>query len=189
MKAKRIRQFAAALLVAVATVACAQSAPGKEDPKARLAKAEAMFQERCKKAGVFIHRTAENVEGILLMKLRSQGINYGDQFRMDDPYGSDVSGQGYITNFLLGRTAKGSLVYTNVATPGYRYAEAVDPKDGKRYRYTGSRKTVGRKDATAPNIRAAVTRDPNYDLNNYAFVLDKVHALGAPPRYGVTYDD
>ncbi len=74
MKARSIRQLAAALLAAIATAACSQAG---DDPKARLAKAEAMFAERCKKAGVFIHRTAENVEGVFLMKLRPKEINYG----------------------------------------------------------------------------------------------------------------
>jgi hypothetical protein len=72
---------------------------------------------------------------------------------------------------------------------GYRYIEALDPKDGKRYRYTGSMKVVGTKDATAPNIQLRLKRDPNYDLNNYEFRLDRVPAPGSAPRYGVTYDD
>jgi hypothetical protein len=53
--------------------------------RARYEKAEAMFRERCKKAGEFIYRTAENVEGIFLLKLRPDDINYRDQYRMDDP--------------------------------------------------------------------------------------------------------
>ena len=77
----------------------------------RLAKAEAMFAERCKKAGVFIHRMAENVEGVFLMRLRPKEINFGDQYRLDDPYGDDIGGDGYFANFLYGRTAKGSLNY------------------------------------------------------------------------------
>ena len=83
MTTKSIRQFAAALLAATALTAWAQGTSAKEDPKARLAKAEAMFAERCKKAGEFIHHTAENVEGIFLMKLRPDRINFGDQYRMD----------------------------------------------------------------------------------------------------------
>ena len=30
--------------------------------------------------------------------------------------------------------------------PGYRWVEVVDPKDGQRYRYTGSKKITGKKD-------------------------------------------
>ena len=135
MNAKRTRQLAA-LLLAAATVACAQTLAAKEDPKARLAKAEAMFAERCKKSGFFIHRTAENVEGILLMKIRPDGINYGEQYRMDDPYGADVGGDGYIRAFLKGRNEAGSVADNGLASKGYRYVEAIDEKDGKRYGIT-----------------------------------------------------
>ncbi|MBL8450517.1 MAG: hypothetical protein JNM32_11450 [Dechloromonas sp.] len=165
------------------------SLPAADDAKTRLQKAEALFQERCKTAGEFIHRTADNVEGLFLMKLRPNRINYQDQFAMDDPYGNDIGGDGYIINFLRGRNAKGSLVDQGNSTNGYRYVEAVDPNDGKRYRYTGSMKIVGRKDASAPNIQVELKRNPNYDLNNYAFMLDRVHTTDQPLRYGVTYDD
>ena len=50
-------------------------------------------------------------------------------------------------------------------------------------------KVVGKKDPTAFNIKLALSKDPNYDLNNYAFVLDKIPASEPAPRYGVTYDD
>ena len=41
-----------------------------------------------------IHKTVENVEGVYLLKIRPRGINYGDQFKLDDPYGSDLGGLG-----------------------------------------------------------------------------------------------
>ena len=187
---QRIRQLAAVLFAVTALTACAQTPPAQEDPKGRLAKAEAMFAERCKKAGVFIHRTAENVEGVFLMKLRSDRINFGEQYRMDDPYGSDTGDAGYIKHFLRGRTAKGSISNnSDIVSKGYRYVEALDEKDGKRYRYTGSMKAIGKMDVTAFNVQIELKRNPNYDLNIYAFVLDKVPAIGPAPRYGVTYDD
>jgi hypothetical protein len=68
--------------------------------RARYKIAEAMFQERYKKAGEFIYRTAENVEGVFLLKLRPKGINYGDQYRMDDPYGRDLGCEGYILRLV-----------------------------------------------------------------------------------------
>ncbi len=151
MNAKRIRQLAA-LLLAAATVACAQTPAAKEDPKTRLAKAEAMFAERCKKAGEFIHRTAENVEGVILMKIRPNDINYGDQYKLDDPYGRDLGGDGYILNFLRGfETRQAQFAPGSPSRYGYNYVEALDPKDGKRYRYTGSMKVVGRKNPNTPN--------------------------------------
>lgn len=189
MNARLIRQLAATLLVAITLVACAQTPPAKEDPKARLAKAEAMFAERCKKAGVFIHRTAENVEGIFLMKLRPKEINFGQQFRLDDPYGLDVGGEGLINSFLRGRNKHGSLAFEALVSNGYRYVDAIDEKDGKRYRYTGGMKVVGRKDINAKGVQRELELNPNYDLNNYAFILDKIPAPDPAPRYGVTYDD
>ena len=170
----------------------AKKPPEKESFKERLAKAEAMFQERCKTAGEKIHRTVENVEGIFLLKLRPGRINYGDQFAMTDPYGDDLGGDGYIGMFVRGSyqaNTRGPSAPGSPPRVGYGYVEVIDLKDGKRYRYTGARKVVGKKDASSYNNQVELKRNPNYDLNIYAFVLDKTPASGAPPRYGVTYDD
>ena len=164
------------IVTACAVAGWTQSALAREDARARLAKAEAMFAERCKTAGEKIYRTAENVEGIFLMKIRPKEINYGDQFKMDDPYGRDVGGDGYLMNFLLGRDPRGSIVEKGQVRNGYTYVEAVDQKDGKRYRYTGR--------MDQPSLR-----DKRYGEWVREFVLDKVPAPGLTPRYGVTYDD
>jgi hypothetical protein len=121
------------LLAACASTGTAQNAPTREDGRARFVTAEAMFAERCQKSGEFIHRTAENVEGVFLMKLRPNEINYGDQFKLDDPYGSDLGGDGYIKNFLRGYETR-QAQFAPGAPPrlGYHYVEALDPKDGKR---------------------------------------------------------
>ncbi|MBK6906544.1 MAG: hypothetical protein IPH08_05500 [Rhodocyclaceae bacterium] len=94
------------LLIAAALLnGCTATAQQKpESASTRLATAEAMFAERCKKAGVFIHRTAENVEGVFLLKLRPEGINYRDQFATTDPYGRDMTGNGYIKSFCVEAT-------------------------------------------------------------------------------------
>lgn len=184
---KRRNLFAvalAALLISTSALA--------EDAKARLAKAEAMFQERCKKAGEFIYRTAENVEGILLLKLRSGEINRGGQYVMDDPYGRDLRSDGYIETFLRGSFQANTTGTGRPGSPqyiGYLYVDVLDPNDGKRYRYTGGMKVVGRKDVNAKGVQMALERNPSYDLNIYRFLLDKVPAPDPAPRYGVTYDD
>jgi hypothetical protein len=152
-----------------------------ESYRARYKIAEAMFQERCKKAGVFIHRTAENVEGIFLLKLRPKGINYRDQYRMDDPYGSDFDGDGYIESFLRKRDENGS--FNVITVGGYRYVDAVDPKDGKQYRYTGGMKEV------THTKSITMGGDGKTKFKTIDFVLDKVLAPDPAPRYGVTYDD
>ena len=48
--------------------------------KVRYDKAKALFDERCKTAGEKIYRTVENVEGVLLMKVRPEEINFSDQY-------------------------------------------------------------------------------------------------------------
>ena len=99
----------------------------------------------------------------------------------------------YIGTFLVGKDKNGHFRETHepnpIVSPGYRYIEAVDPKDGKRYRYTGSIKVVGRKLESAPNVQVELSRNPNYDLNIYGFVVDRDRAPHQAPRYGVTYDD
>lgn len=160
--------------------------------RARLSEANARFAERCKTAGEKIYKTVEGVEGVMLLKLRPTDYSPYKQDAVD-PYGEDFDWKNtdvYVGTFLWGRDAKGILVEkTPAEKPGYRYAEAIDPKDGKRYRYTASMKVVGQKDANAPNIKSELQRNPNFDLNNYAFTLDKTLATGPQPRYGVTYDD
>jgi hypothetical protein len=187
------------VLLAIAGIAISGYVQKKQEAKAqteaskeRLQKAEALFAERCKTVGEKIHRTVEDVEGIYLLKLRPQGINRGAQFEMDDPYGRDLGGDGYIQSFTRGffqANTKGTPAPGSPPRIGYLYVEAVDPVDGKRYRYTGGVKAVGKKDITAPNVKLELDRNPQYDINIYAFVMDKVAAPGDPPRYGVTYDD
>ena len=185
----RITKLLALLLSAGLLGACG-SGPRVAQPSERQAKAMAMWQERCKTAGEKIYRTVEGVEGIYLMKVRTT-TNFGDQFELDDPYGRDSMGDTYLLNFLRGfyhqrneKTISGEPPRT-----GYAYVEAIDPKDGQRYRYTAAKTAVRKMDATAPNVQVDLKRDPNFDLNIYEFLLAKVPAPGLAPRYGVTYDD
>jgi hypothetical protein len=176
----------AALSLTLTFVSPALRADAPKPPvQERLANAEALFKERCQTAGEKIYRTADKVEGIFLMKLRPNDINFGDQYKMDDPYGSDLGGEGYITSFV-----KGSFQANTSGTPapgspprlGYRYVDALDPQDGKRYRYTGTVREVTR------NSSPLIGGDGKPFTTN-AFVLDKTLATGPQPRYGVTYDD
>lgn len=195
MNARRIQQLAPAFLIGMTLAAWMKAPQAKEDPKARLAKAEAMFAERCKKSGEFIHRTAEKIEGVFLLKVR-MSHNHGDQYRMSDPYGHDSTKDEYFKSFFLepmlqANKHQSSEMLERIRSDyrGYRYVEAIDETDGKRYRYTGSMKAVRRMDVTAKGVQMALERNPNFDLNIYDFVLDKVPASGPAPRYGVTYDD
>lgn len=144
------------------------------------------FNMRCKSAGEKISRTVDDVEGIFLMKLRPSKINYSNQFELDDPYGRDLGGEGYIESFLRGSfqaNTTGTSAPGSPARIGYVYVEALDPMDGKRYRYTGSIKDVEVKSS------ALMGEDGNRTFVTRKYVLDKVLLPGPAPRYGVTYDD
>jgi hypothetical protein len=167
----------ATLALATASPLFINSASAAESPQERLSKAEAMFQERCKTAGEKIYRTVESVEGIFLLKLRPNEINYGDQFRMDDPYGRDLGGEGYIMSFIRGfETRQTQFAPGSPSRFGYHHVEAIDPIDGKRYRYKG-------------RLEEPWLQDKRFLKGYTRFVLDKVLTSDPPPRYGVTYDD
>jgi hypothetical protein len=182
---KRINLFvlmlAALLFVVFPGCSVWESKQDQEAARARYQKAEAMFQERCKKSGVFIYRTAENVEGIFLLKLRPREINYRDQYKMDDPYGNDISGDGYIQTFLQARKGYWNLEVLKVG--GYYYVDAIDLQDGKRYRYTGNIKEVSHTSSIL------IGGDGKTIFKRREFVLDKISAPDPVPRYGVTYED
>ena len=175
--------WAAMALLLTCSAACTRAEPERAkqqaEAKARQETAMRMWKERCEaKAGVKIYRTVDDVDGIFLMKIRTF-TNYGDQFAMNDPYGHDAYGDIYILNFLKGfyhqRTDQ-PKVPGSPLREGFKYVEAIDPKDGVRYRYTG-------------RIDQPWLRDKRYGEWVRDFVLDKSPATGSPPRYGVTYDD
>ncbi|WP_271462764.1 hypothetical protein [Acidovorax sp. NCPPB 4044] len=183
--------------VGTAAAGSAQATKAQQQPlKERQRIAAEMFRDRCKKAGVFIHRTVEGVEGVFLMKLRPKGVNYGNQYELSDPYGADLmGGDGYILSFLKGyfqaTTKQGPNRPPDApADPiGYAYVEAVDLEDGVRYRYTGTVKATRKMKADAPNVQLELRRNPNFDLNIYDYVLERTPSRAPRPRYGVTYDD
>ncbi|MDA8452794.1 hypothetical protein M5C97_24630 [Acidovorax sp. NCPPB 3859] len=161
-----------------APVSKAQQQPLKERQRI----AGEMFRERCKKAGVFIHRTVEDVEGVFLMKIRPKEINFGNQYLLDDPYGRDLGGDAYIKSFLRGhfqhdtKPDKNRPLDAPTDPLGYEYVEAIDPSDGLRYRYTGS-------------IVEPWQNDKSYLKGYTKFVLNRSLSNSTRPRYGIAYDD
>ena len=158
-----------------------------DESQSRLADAMALFAERCKTAGERIFRTVDNVEGVVWMKWReetSNADNYADQWKLNDPYGNDCGGEDCIAALLRvsegqDRNPEGAKRYS----AGYRYVEAVDPRDSLRYRYRAALKldleSVQReKESGAPpaayQFRFKMDRDPIEAFN---------------VRYGITWDD
>lgn len=171
-----LRQLSVLLFViCVGGCAAESSAPERQN---RLTKAEAMFAELCRYSGEKIYRSVSDVDGIVLLKLRPEAINFDNQFAMDDPYGSDLGGEGYIESFVRGSFQTNYRGRPQDGPPriGYSFVDVIDPVKHQRIRYTG-------------HIERPGLTDQRY-LNDYTrFVLDHEITKAAAPRYGVTYDD
>ncbi len=172
------RKFFFALLFTGFLSGCATEA-STTNAKERLAMARALFAKRCETAGEKIYRKVDDVEGIFILKLRPDDPNSGNQFALDDPYGRDLGGIDYIQSFIRGSyQASVTDIKKEELRPrlGYLYADAIDPKDGFRYRYTG-------------HIEEPWQKDKSYLEGYRRFVLNKSLASGKIPQFGVTYDD
>lgn len=118
----------------------------------RYAKAKALFEERCKTAGVVIRRTVTDVEGIELTKIR-QPIPWGGREYFDPMYPEaalavEYRGNDYINQFLMTESIdwrnpgkRGNLNPPDFDTGsryplkrGYRFVEFISPEDGRRIR-------------------------------------------------------
>ena len=153
--------------------------------RAEEAAADARMAELCKSSGEFIHRRAENVEGVFLMKLRPPTEYPDDRWKneraaatsarerekwKEDPFGYYMDGWdggrgSYLKAFLSPLSQSPPYSY-------YSYVDLIDPADGKRYRYSGHLivEKGGSKKKFALNRREVT--------------------LGMPlPRYGVTFND
>ena len=205
----------AAALLALALSACAQSpqtaerqTAEREATQARMTDGKTLFNEKCATvAGEKIYRKVENVEGLLLMKVRPDrgDVELANRDWPGAAFARESSGDGYISTFLGWEYASNAAGRNDPITPtnrgyiadpgglgglqGYRWVEVIDEKDGRRYRITESQKVVGKKDPTAKGVQMAMEKDPNYDLNIYRWSLDKSVSASPSPRYGVTYED
>lgn len=197
------------LLVALFASACPADNEQKAKTVAPAKSGKALFEEKCRTvAGEKIYRKVEDVEGVLLLKVRPRRGEraLADPMWPGAAFGRELAGDGYITSFLgyeHSASPKGEPVtpaYRGYITtdyqpknpsnlPGYRYVDVIDETDGKRYRYSGSVKVVGRKDTKAPAVARELQANPNLDLNVYRWTLDKTPASDPAPRYGVTFED
>lgn len=152
----------------------------RKEQEARQAAAKARFEMRCKSAGEKIHRTVENVDGVVWMKWRepiSNADNFADQYKLNDPYGQDCGGEDCIVKLL--RATEGLQLDPQKKEPhheGYRFVESLDPRDGKPYRHT-------------LRLYRPFDREPKWleTLIRPELVTEPIDKLTA--RYGVTWDD
>ena len=149
----------------------------------RFERAEAMFKERCKRSGVFIHRTVQDVEEILLINVRETGQLADGQFSLSDPYGDDYGGEAYIASFLEHpeRARRGDA--TARATR-YRAVHAQYPEPGRyrRFRYVPLSQAL----KEIPAYRAP---RPSELLDHRPYLMSGADTDQAQPRYGLRFRD
>lgn len=136
--------------------------------RGKLAKGQALFEERCKTAGEKIYRTADGVAGVLLLKQRPKTINLSDQYRLDDPFGSDCHGDECIVELLQATTGnERNPALSERLSSGFSYVDVIDSVDGQRYRYQG-----------------VIAADTAHRLS-----LQRTVTTAPPPFFGITWDD
>ncbi|MCK6394242.1 hypothetical protein [Zoogloea sp.] len=158
--------------------------------RASLAKARAIFQERCKNAGEKIYRTVEGVEAIAILRKR----RYVDTWPqiMEDPFGAAGNPweSDYPLSFLLPRNKDGQLAWGGYAhekawnRPGYAYVDLRDQDDDSISRYTLA-VDFGKQDDEQKSKENADAGDSR----SYRFVVNKSPSPGPMPRYGVIFED
>jgi hypothetical protein len=135
-----------ASLLAPSLPAIAYNPLNREEYLAKIKQAEALFKKKCETdAGIKIYNTIPNVEGVLLLKIRPEPIDreLADPMWPGAVFGREVAGDGYIASFIgneipslgpIGANNRGHIVNEQSlrpgGRPGYRWVEAIDPKDG-----------------------------------------------------------
>ena len=138
-----------------------QKAAEKEaEWRKRYEPAKARFDQLCQNAGEKIYRTADNVDGILLLKVRGDDEKYQsnrynprkDQMWEDAAIESEAAGENYIERFL-----------PRLSMEPYDFADVIQ-KDGSVIRYSMRRK-------------------------EHSWIMDKQPNPHSRARYAVTYEN
>lgn len=127
----------------------------REAYQERYAKAKALFEERCKTAGVVVKRTVKDVEGIELIKIRPEipwgGKEYFDPMFPGAAMAGEVKGDDYLKQFFmteyfepayperrggLGPETREKRRTRPAQRRGYAFVERIDASNGQRYRCT-----------------------------------------------------
>lgn len=189
------KRWLALLPLAIALSACGKSQAQKDAEakeaayREKYARAEALFKERCKTAGLVIHRVVRNVDGIQLLRIRQHthwgGKQYFDPMWEDAALAATNQGDDFIKDFLLSEVRLASHPDNRSALRrperpaqpgelpmrlGYQFIEYADASDGVRYRYTlppvdnpsinGEEGDVAREPSSHPVPRYAFTYEP-----------------------------
>ena len=183
------------LVIALALTACGKAQVDKDAEvreaafKEKYAKARALFEERCKSAGIFVKRTVKDVEGIELTKIRQPiapgGKEYFDPMYPEAALAAEYRGDAYIKQFLMSESIskndpgrRGPLNSPRLDTGpsnfsprrGYSFVELRDQATGQLLRAELGAETV------SPNLWAVPSRQTpiSKSLTRYALTYEDV---------------
>jgi len=130
-----------------------EAAAAQQAYREKYRRAEALFKERCKTAGLVVSRKVSDVEGIELTKIRQPipwgGREYFDSMFPEAAMAGEVRGEDYVKQFMVYEyrepnqpTRRGQLGPLTLerkakyvaARKGYSYVEYLDSSDGNRLR-------------------------------------------------------
>ncbi len=187
------------LALSLALSACGRPVEDKETQareaayKEKYAKAKALFEERCKTAGVVVKRTVKDVEGIELIKVRPK-LEWWDKAYFDPMFegaamADEAQGDSYIASFLYWEFRNphtpdrrgvikppGTKPGLNEEAPrmGYRYVDVRDQSGYQRWRYQAVRGL----------------RDPEWLARaSWAEDLERSPQSGKPAPFAIDYED
>lgn len=156
----------------------------------RYAKAKALFEERCKTAGVVIKRTVKDVEGIELTKIRQLipwgGKEYFDPMFPEAAMAGEHRGDAYINQFLMTESIdwrdpnrRGSLNSPDFDTGskfplkrGYQFVEVVAPVTHTRYLAQLGKYPPGTNLWVKPPMLTPVTKSSTRYALDYEDIVD-----------------
>ncbi|GAB2900432.1 hypothetical protein GCM10027046_31850 [Uliginosibacterium flavum] len=166
------------------------SACGSSPAQQRANDGHALFEDRCKNvAGIKIYKTVEDVEGIVLLKVRPKAgeREWADPMWPGAAFALEREQEGYITSFLAYEHSSSDKPVTPLTRgyittdyqpnnpsnlPGYRYVDLMDAATGKRERYSLAQKPR-----------------PTSKIGWIDTVLEHRLAQADGPQYGVTFED
>ena len=152
----------------------------KEDEyQRRYQAAKAVFDRQCQNAGEKIYRTVDNVEGIMLLRVREEYSDgkardpmWDDAAALSGSFPTDGVEEYYINDFLQfstgrGLAVEGNLLPHNKYLPRYRYVDVLQPDGKSVIRYRGGwdigKKPLNKETNPKQPARYAFTYENNVD--------------------------
>ncbi len=150
--------------------------------RGRLAKASALFEERCKTAGEKVYKSVEGVEGVLLANIRVDDVaaNRANPMWVNAALPNEHGGEWYVISFLGWEQRYGErpgpVNLNPTPHPGYRYVD-VAAQNGRftRYALVEKETNVGKRWVLGPGVPQAQPTRFSVGFENMVLPDDRKH--------------